>query len=795
MYNILRGKPFSEYFRVKITIMAKPILAFIFLLISVTSFAQKKFTISGIIRDATTGETLIGATVRIQELSAAGTSTNNYGFFSLTAPQGEYTLICTYIGYQNLSQKITLHKDQKFNLTLSARNNLQEVVIKSNKRSNDQVISPQMGVERLNMTQINQVPVVLGEKDILKTIALMPGIKSSGEGNTGFYVRGGASDQNLILLDEATVYNASHLLGFFSTFNSDAIKDVSIYKGGMPAEYGGRLSSVLDVKMNDGNSKDFTLQGGIGLIASRLKAEGPLFGDKGSFMISARRTYIDVFTKASSDSTIKGSTLYFYDINAKANYHFDDKNTLYLSGYFGKDVLGLKNTFGTNWGNSTGTIRFNHLFSSKLFSNTSLIYSNYNYAVQSFEDDNNFKVTSQITDINLKEDFQYSMSTDHTLKFGLNIIHHDIAPGDITTSQTSSFNPISVEHRYGFENAAYVSDEWRANNKLTILYGLRLANMMLFGPGTFKTYDTNGNTLTSNTYGSGSLVKSYFNLEPRLSASYLLDDENSIKFSYNRNTQNIHLLSNSTSSSPTDLYVMSSNNIKPEIADQVSTGWFKNFDDNTYEFSAEIYYKWLQNQIDYKDGAQLLVNADVESLLTYGKGRAYGLELFLKKKYGRFNGWIGYTLSRTENKFAAINNGNYYPAKQDRPNDISVVGIYQLTKRWSLSGAFIYGTGNAITYPTGKYNIGGLTTFSYSERNGYREPSTNRLDIGATLEGKEHKNYHSSWTFSIYNVYAHHNPYVITFRDSKTVPNTTEAVETSIFATAIPSVTWNFTFK
>ncbi|MDB5124096.1 MAG: TonB-dependent receptor [Mucilaginibacter sp.] len=770
-------------------------LLLIFLFFAVFSaFGQKKYTISGIIKDKATGEQMIGATVRIKELPQNGTATNSYGFYSLSAPKGEYTLLFMYIGYETISQQVSLTKNQEINISLTSKAELSEVVINGNRPNNDNIVSPQMGVEKLNMAQINQVPVVFGEKDILKTLSLLPGVKSAGEANTGFYVRGGASDQNLILLDEATVYNASHFFGFFSTFNSDAIKDVSLYKGGMPAEYGGRLSSVLDIKMNEGNNKNYTAEGGIGLISSRIKVEGPIVQDKGSFMVSARRTYIDFFLKASSDSTIKGSSIYFYDINAKANYHFDNKNAIYLSGYFGKDVLALKNTFGTDWGNSTGTVRFNHIFNNRLFSNTSLVFSNYNYAVQSFQTDNIFKATSQITDFNLKEDLQYSAGSNHTLKFGLNVLHHTIAPGDITTSSTSSFNNKSIEKRYGFENAVYVSDEWKAGNKLTFLYGLRLSGLFLLGPGTFKTYDAAGNTITSTTYASGASVKNYLNLEPRFSAGYQLNDETSIKASYNRNTQNIHLLNNSTSATPTDLYVMSSNNIKPEIADQVSAGWFKNFKDNTYEFSAEIYYKWLQNQIDYKDGAQLIGNADVESLLTYGTGRAYGVELFLKKKYGHFNGWIGYTLSRTELKFPAINNGNYYPARQDRTHDLSVVGIYQLNKRWSFSSVFVYGTGNAVTYPTGKYNIGGLTTFSYSQRNGYRLPSSNRLDLGATLEGKQHKKYHSSWTFGIYNVYAYRDPYIITFRDSKTVPNTTEAVETSIFATRIPSVTWNFKF-
>lgn len=764
------------------------------LFIAFSAAAQKRYTLNGTIKDAATGETLIGASVRLQELPSSGTSTNNYGFYSLSAPAGNYLITCSYIGYEAISQKISLTKDQAINFTLSQKSNLQEVVISARRKNNDNVKSPQMGMEKLNMAQINQIPVVLGERDILKSITLMPGIKTAGEGNTGFYVRGGSSDQNLILLDEATVYNASHLLGFFSTFNSDAIKDVSIYKGGMPAEYGGRLSSVLDIKMNDGNNKDFTAQGGIGLVASRLKIEGPLEKDKGSFMISARRTYIDLFLKASSDSTINKSSLYFYDINAKANYHFNDRNTIYISGYFGKDVLGLRDIFGTNWGNATGTVRFNHLFSNKLFSNTSLIYSNYNYVVQSFQSNDSFKATSKISDFNLKQDFQYAAAYNHTLKFGLNVLHHDIAPGDISTDGASSFNSKHVEHRYGYESAAYVSDEWKVNEKLTMLYGLRLSSMFLLGPGTFSSYDNAGNKINTVTYGSGNLVKNYLNLEPRFSASYTLNEENSIKASYNRNTQNIHVLSNSTSSTPTDLYVMSSNNIKPEIADQLSAGYFKNFKDDTYEFSAEVYYKWFQNQIDYKDGAQILVNQDVESQLTFGTGRAYGLELFFKKKYGKFNGWIGYTLSKTERKFSEINNGNYYPARQDRTHDVSLVGIYNLNKRWTFSSNFIYGTGNAVTYPTGKYNVGGLTTFSYSERNGYRQPASNRLDIAATLEGKEHKKYHSSWTFSIYNLYASRDPYSITFRDSKDIPNTTEAVETSIFATPIPSVTWNFKF-
>jgi hypothetical protein len=757
------------------------------------AFAQKNYTISGTVKDAATGETLIGATVKLQELQQNGAATNSYGFFSLTAPNGDYTLVISYIGYQTINQPIRLNKNSQVNVLLISGTSLQEVSINGNDHKNENVESPQMGLTRLDLSQINNVPVIFGEKDVLKTIQLLPGVKSTGDGNTGFYVRGGGSDQNLILLDEAVVYNASHLFGFFSTFNSDAIKDVSLYKGGMPAQYGGRLSSVLDIKMLDGNDKTFTVQGGIGLIASRIKVEGPIVKDKGSFMISARRTYADLFLKLSPDSTTRGASLYFYDINAKANYHIDDKNTVYLSAYFGKDVLGLKNNFETNWGNQTATLRLNHIFNNKLFLNTSLIYSDYNFVVQSYTTNNDFKVSSKIRDFNLKEDFEYFFSDKNTLHFGIQATHHTISPGSISSSANSSINSQTIQSRYGIEAAAYVSDEWRASDKLNFLYGVRLTSFSLLGPGTITTYDANDAAVSSKTYTSGQLVKNYLNAEPRFSVSYKLNEQNSIKASYNRNTQNIHLISNSTESSPTDLYVMSSNNIKPGIADQTSLGFFKNSANNQYEFSTEIYYKWLQNQIDYKNGAQLVANQDVESQLVYGTGRAYGLELFLKKRYGKFNGWIGYTLSKTENRFDAINNGNYFAATQDRTHDVSVVGIYKLNTRWTLSGTFVYGTGNAVTYPHGKYQVGGLTTFYYPERNADRLPPYSRLDLGATFEGKQHKHFHSSWTFGLYNAYNRKNPYTITFQDNKNDPSRTEAVETSLFG-RIPSVTYNFSF-
>ncbi|MCD8739382.1 TonB-dependent receptor [Mucilaginibacter roseus] len=763
------------------------------LLYSLPVSAQKRFTVSGTVRDSRTGETLIGATVRIQNASAqSAAATNAYGFYSLTNTAGEYTFTITYTGYQQVTKTINLTADTKLNVDLQSGSELAEVVISATDRKNENVRSPQMGLDKLNMKDLDNIPVIFGEKDVLKTIQLLPGVKSGGEGTTGFFVRGGAADQNLILLDEATVYNSSHLLGFFSTFNADAIKDVSLYKGGMPSQYGGRLSSVLDVVMQDGNNKEFGIQGGIGLIASRIKAEGPIVKDRGSFMISARRTYIDLLLQASPDSSVKGNTLNFYDINAKANYKFDDKNTLYVSGYFGRDNIGIKDLFANQWGNTTATIRLNHVFNSRLFSNTSFIFNKYNYSISLLDDDNNANVTSLIRDFNLKEDLQY-FSDKHTIRFGFQGTHHRIAPSEITTNGNSSFNPLSIENRYGLEMAAYVSDDWKLTDKFNLLYGVRLSSFSLLGPGTFNTYNADGDVSSAYKYGSGEFVKTYFNLEPRMSLSYSLNEENSVKAAYNRNTQNIHILTNASTSSPTDQYVMSSNNIKPEIADQVAVGYFKNAKDNTFEFSVETYYKWLQNQIEYKNGAQLIANANVESELLYGSGRAYGLELYTKKTKGRLTGWISYTLSKTERKFDALNSGNYFPARQDRTHDLALVGIYNLSKRWSVSANYIYSTGNAVTYPAGKYNVGGLTTYYYTQRNANRMPHTERLDLSATLKAKDNKRFRSSWSFSLYNALNRKNPYAIQFRDKKDDPNRTEAVQIALFG-IIPSVTWNFSF-
>lgn len=769
------------------------VLLFLFFLpLSQSLSAQNKFTINGNITDGGTGETLIGASVKLVGAVTTGAVTNAYGFYSINAPAGSYELTVSFIGYKNAVQTINLSKNTRLDIVLNEDNQLNEVVISAEKR-NENVVNPQMGLQKITIKEINNVPVLLGERDVLKTLQLLPGIKSAGEGNSGFYVRGGSTDQNLILLDEAPVYNASHLLGFFSTFNSDAIKDISVYKGGMPAQYGGRLSSVLDIKMNDGNRKEFTAEGGIGLISSRLKIEAPIVKDKGSFMISARRTYLDAFLALSPDSSINGNTLYFYDVNAKANYKLDDRNTLYLSGYFGRDVLGINETFGFNWGNSTVTLRWNHLFSDRLFSNTSLIYSNYNYVISNMMSDNNFEVNSAIRNYNIKQDFEYTLSNRHNLKFGINAIHHTIDPGKLSSRGSSSVNPTDYENREGVELAAYLSDEWVVTERMNVVYGLRLSSFSPMGPGNFKRYDEEGNTVAIIPYESGEIVKNYVNLEPRISANYQLSSSSSVKAAYTRNVQNIHLMSNSTATSPTDLYIMNSNNVKPEIADQVALGYFRNFSDNKYEFSAEVYYKGMQHQIEYRSGTDLRGNANVEADLLYGRGRAYGVELFLKKKFGKINGWIGYTLSRTERQFDAINNAKWFNAKQDRTHDLSVVGIYKASSRWTFSSVFVYNTGNAVTYPSGKYQINGRTVFLYTDKNGYRTPDYHRLDVSATLEGKPGKKLQSSWSFGIYNLYNRQNAFAIDFKDNPDDPTRTQVVRTTLFG-IIPSVTWNFKF-
>jgi hypothetical protein len=747
--------------------------------------AQSKYTVSGTVKQKSSGETLVGVTASVVENPTVGVITNEYGFFSLSLPQGNYTLRFSYIGYQQQLIPIKLDSNVTLNINMSDETTLKEVVV-SSKKDNDNLTKAAMGTEVLDMRTAAKMPVVFGEKDLVKTIQLMPGVKSSGEGSNGFSVRGGATDQNLIILDEAPVYNASHLLGIFSTFNSDAIKDATIIKGNSQAQYGGRLSSVLDVKMKEGNNKDYHVSGGLGLISSRMTIEGPIQKDKSSFIISGRRTYADLLANMSSD--FRDVKLYFYDLNAKANVAINSKNKIFFSGYFGKDVLSVSKTIGSNWGNATGTLRWNSVVSSKLFSNTSFIYSNYDFNVGFNTDGNSININSNIKDLNLKQDFTLFLNSQNTVRFGLNTIHHTITP--TTTEGTGIVSNKKV--RKGLENAVYVNNSWKASDKISMDYGLRFSFFYVLGGNTYNIY-TNNQLTQSVKLDEGSIGKAYYNLEPRLSTNFRVSENASIKLGYARNTQNLHLMSNSTGGSPTDQWIGNSYNIKPEIADQVSIGYSRNFNDNAYELNSEVYYKFMQHQIDYRDGTDINTVPDIESELLFGNGRAYGIETIIKKKKGKLTGWIGYTLSKTERQIGGINNGQWYNAKQDRTHDLSVVGIYSLTSRWTLSGIFVYTTGNAVTFPTGRYVMNDMVIYQYGSRNADRMPATHRLDISATYERPAKKRYQSSWSFGLYNVYGRRNPYSITFRENAVNPQKIDAVQTSLFQW-IPSVTYNFKF-
>jgi len=765
----------------------------IFLFQLTSAYTQPLLSINGTVKDAGSGEVLIGASMYLLENPQKITLTNAYGFFSISVIPGKYQLVTLFAGYRSDTVSIQLSGNKTVVIKLQPiGKELTEVVVSSS-RKNDQVTKPLMGVQKLTVKEMNNVPVIFGERDVLKTIQLLPGVKSAGEGNSGFYVRGGGADQNLILLDEATVYNASHVLGFFSSFNSDAIKDLTLYKGAMPAEYGGRLASVVDVKMIDGNNQTFHASGGVGLIASRLNLEGPLVKDKGSFILSGRRTYADVFLGLSRDSSIRDNSLYFYDFNAKANYTLNSKNRLFLSGYFGRDKLGFGKTFGIDYGNSTGTLRWNHIFNGRLFLNNSLIYSNYNYNIEIKSGINNIIIKSKIEDLALKTDFQYFINNDNKINFGSQITRHLLSPGIVDASASSSFNSQALPVKKALEAAVYFNHEYAPNAKLRLNYGIRLTSFSLLGPGNFSTYDSASNIIQTTVATGSGAVKTYLNPEPRFSASWLLSPLSSIKASFTRNVQNLHLLSNSAAINPTDIWIPSSLQVKPEIADQVAIGYYKNDLGFQYEFFVEAYYKWMQNQVDYKNGAQLRANENVESQLLFGNGRAYGLEWFLKKKTGKLTGWVSYTLARTERSVAGINNGNWYPARQDQTHNIAIVGIYQTNSRWTISSNWVYNTGNAVTFPSGKYTLNGQTAYYYTERNGYRFPAYHRLDLAATLKNKSRKGREGSWTFSLYNVYGRENTYSIEFKDDPNNPGKTIAEQTALFKW-VPSVTYNFKF-
>lgn len=768
------------------------------------SSSAQKITINGFVKDSLTGETLQGASVYAQE-AQKGTSTNMYGFFSLTLSQAKEKVVVSFVGYQ--SKIILLDTARGLTqdiLLVPASYYATNVTVVGRKKENN-VQAAQMGKVDLTIERIKQIPAFLGEVDIMKALQLLPGVRNAGEGNAGLYVRGGGPDQNLIVLDDAVVYNSGHLFGFFSIFNGDAIKNVSLIKGGMPAQYGGRLSSVVDVTMKDGNNQGYDFEGGIGTIASRFSAQGPIEKGKSSFLVAGRRTYIDALVRPfiNSGSNLYGSGYYFYDLNTKMNFKLSPKDRLFISGYFGRDVFTFKNkqrAFNTDipWGNTTATVRWNHIFNNKLFSNTSLVYNDYQFRFDALQNDFRIALSSGIRDLNAKVDFDFFPRPEHKVKFGAQYIYHTFLPNLVSGSQgETTFNPQNTGKKFANEYAVYVQDDWDLTNNFRISAGLRASGFTQVGPYTKFTRDEFGNAIDSTIYGKGSPVKTYGGLEPRLTLRLNTGASSSIKAAVTRNLQYIHLATNSGTTLPTDLWVPSTYRVNPQKGWQYAAGYFQNFKENTWETSVEVYYKTMENQIEYKEGYTPSLN-DPEEDFTFGRGWSYGAEFFVNKVKGRFNGWIGYTLSWTWRQFDNLNGGEKFPAKYDRRHDLSLVANYSLSKKWKLGGVFVYGTGNAATFPERFYVINGVLTQEASRINAYRLASYHRADVSATYTPKPNstRKYKSSWVFSIYNLYSRLNPYFIYFDQQGDPLQGTQqlkAYQVSLFP-ILPSITWNFKF-
>lgn len=786
----------TDYFRMKQLITFTLIL-----LLSLPGVAET-VTLSGYLKDKANGEALIGATIYIPQLKT-GVITNPYGFYSISVPQGTYSVTFSFVGYESQSPFINLSESKQLNVMLEEDSKQIDEVLVTGEKKNRNVETLQMSMEKVQVKLVKKLPSFMGEVDIIKSITLLPGIQNGGEGSSGLYVRGGGPDENLMILDEAPVYNASHLMGFFSVFNSDAIKDVQVYKGGIPAEYGGKASSVIDIRMKDGNSQQLGMSGGIGNISSRLTVEGPIIKDKWSFIVSGRRTYADVVGKAIGIEELKDNQLYFYDLNLKTNAQINDKNRLYLSAYTGDDYFKSGESIYMRWGNITSTARWNHLFSNKLFSNTSLIFSRYNYnlGVPGNSADQ-FDWTSQISDYNFKEDFTWYLNSKNKLTLGFNVIYHHFEPGEVDANEGSYFSDLKLTNYNAIDNSLYVSNEQSIGPKLTLRYGLRYSYFQQIGKGKVREYENpdqpNEDEVTDvKEYGAGELIPPpYHNLEPRLAVKYMLSPESSLKASYNRMAQNLHLISNTNSPTPLDIWLPSNHYIKPLIANQVGLGYFRNFKNNMFETSAEVYYKKMKNVVDYIDGAELFLNEDLETELLNGKGWAYGLELYAKKQEGRLTGWVSYTLARSMREIQGINNGKAYPSSYDRTHNVSVVANYELAKRLNLSSTWVFQTGSPTSYPIAKYDVDGTTMYYYADRNSNRIPDYHRMDVSLTYDFKKNdrRKVKQSLNLSVYNLYARRNAYSVTFRQNEENPNISEATRLSIIGSVIPAITYNFNF-
>jgi len=788
------------------------ILTITILLFPYLTTGQERHTINGYVKDASNGESLIGATVYITEI-ASGAATNFYGFYSVTLDAGSYHLEFRYLGYETHSMAIQLKNNERLDIELaSLGQELEEIVVES-EPEDDNVSGIQMSSNKLDIQSIQKLPSFLGEVDVLKSIQTLPGVSAVGEGTTGFNVRGGSVGQNLVLLDEAPVYNSSHLLGFFSVFNPDAVKDIQLIKGGIPARYGGRIASILDIRMKEGNSKEFSGQGGIGSIFSRLSLEAPFKKEKSSFIIAARRSYADIFAKAFTNVLQDGAALNFYDLTLKTNYNIDPNNRIFLSGYFGRDKFKFDAQQGFNWGNTTSTFRWNHLFNDRLFSNFTLFYSNYDYEL-AFGEDNLDKFTwnSEINTYNFKPEFNYFINPKNELTFGADALFFNFEPANAVGVSNGETRDISIDEKNALETAIYFSNNQKVSSKISLQYGLRWSGFMFLGDGKYFEFDTptpGERRAVIKTTESENLevIKRYGNLEPRFSLKYQLSGLTSLKASYNRTAQYIHLISNTTASNPLDIWIHSTNNIRPQTGQQMAVGYFRNFGaDNDFETSVEAYYRKTSNQIDYIDGADILINEFIEGDLLSGDGRAYGLEFFVKKNRGPLNGWISYTIARTELQVDGINDGSWYPTRYDQMHNLKVAAFYETPGRWSFSTNFSYISGTPTTFPNSRFEIQGYTIphNSVGSRNNLRIPSFHRLDISATLQGKQsrkgkNRKNEDYWVFSIYNVYGRRNPFSIYFSqvDERPVPGATtetQATQVSIIGTLLPSISYNFKF-
>jgi hypothetical protein len=769
--------------------------------------SQERFTISGVIKEKSNNESLYGVNVVIEELKT-GATTNEYGFYSISVPKGSYTLKISYLGFQSIEEKIDLSANIKRNyLLVEDTKALDEVIVTDTKKSID-IKKPEMSSHKLSIAAIKKIPVILGEVDIIKSLLLLPGVTNAGEGASGFNVRGGSADQNLILLDEATIFNSSHLFGFFSVFNPDAIKDLKLYKGGIPARFGGRLSSVLDIYQKEGNSNNFEVNGGIGLLASRVMAEGPIVKGKSSFLVAGRSSYAHLFLKLTDNK----NSAYFYDLNTKISYNFNDKNQLYFSGYFGRDVFSIDKSFQNVYGNSVFNLRWNHLFNDKLFANTSLIYSDYYYGLAlEFV---GFNWDSGIKNYNFKHDLKYYMNEKTKIFTGFNSIYHDFNPGVISPDDSeSSINYRQLDKKYAFENAIYVDVEQEITKNLNASFGVRYSLFHRLGDQVLNTYANNQAVVFNNdvkiyekatptgtrAYGNNETIAKFDNFEPRASLSYSLNENNSIKMSYNRMAQYLHLITNTAAPTPLDVWAPSDQFLKPMTLDQYAMGYFTNLKDKKYSLEAEVYYKTINNKVDFIDGADLIANNAIEQVLLNGEGRAYGLELMFKKNEGNWQGWVSYTLSRAEQRTpgrtpneTGIANGNWYLTGYDKLHNFNATTSYKLNEKWTFGGVFTYQSGQPITYPTGQYNYQGLNIPVFADRNANRRPAFHHLDISATLTPSKNKDrrWKGEWVFSVYNLYNRRNAANISFRQNDETGNN-EAVRLSIFG-AIPSVTYNF---